>query len=164
MLRVNKSLQGCPFKHCFSDLEAESLLVEGRAQAWGIGESSREPYTGRMAALGNHKQLRTALEGEFSTMRLKGGLPPPRRKGDIFFPPRKTPHPGIPPPTFSQLSYCANLGPTPTQRVFHPFYVFIEVQPYIQWKCTVWFIFTYGSAFPGRASLVAQAVKNLLVM
>lgn len=106
MLRVNKILQGCPFKHCFSDLEAETLLVEGRAQAWGIGESSWEPYTGRMAALGNHKQLRTALEGEFPTMRLKGGLPPPRRKGDIFFPPRKTPHPGIPPHLFPTLLLC----------------------------------------------------------
>ena len=49
-----------------------SQLVEGRAQAWGLRESSWEPYPGRMAALGNHKQLRTALEGEFSTMRLKG--------------------------------------------------------------------------------------------
>lgn len=76
-----------------------SQLVEGRAQAWGIRESSWEPYTGRIAALGNHNQLRTALEGEFSTMRLKGGLPPPRGKGDIFFPPRKTLHPGIPPHT-----------------------------------------------------------------
>lgn len=39
-----------------------SQLVEGRAQAWGIRESSKEPYTGRIAALGNHNQLRTALE------------------------------------------------------------------------------------------------------
>ena len=63
MLHVNRSLHGCPFRHCFSDLEAETLLVEGRAQAWGTWGSSWEPYTGPSTALGKHKQLRAALGG-----------------------------------------------------------------------------------------------------
>lgn len=48
----NRALERKPF--------SSQLWKEG--PSWGIRESSWEPYTGRRAALGNHNQLRTALE------------------------------------------------------------------------------------------------------